>query len=533
MLARDQRTGLLIALSLSAVSIAIQTLFFLDAPLWRDEAISVFIAKLPTAADIVEALARDGAAPLFYFLLRGWITVFGDADAALRAFAILLSSLAPAALYLAGKNLLGRRVALLAALWFLSQPFQLDAGRQVRMYCLLPLLGIAAIYGWTRFLRDGRWQSGLLGALGNLLLAYSHNVGLVALAGTQIAVALTLVAGGKQAMSVKGPRWMALQALIGIGYLPWLPVLWRQLQGDVAPWAGAAPIEAVVLLLWRWFVPGTLGIPLPVLAPLALGIFATMLYALLMDRRGTWPPALLRVYGMAALGISLLAAITQFQGAFSFRYVLPWVPMLGLGVFGVLGPALQTRGWGPLIVGLVLAGNLAGIGMTRRALLFPTNAREVARSILREGSAADWIVIAWEPGAPAISRYLPPDFGEQQSFPALGRVENVNWPHIRDRLADENAFQPWMKEIESAAHRGMRIWLVCRDEALRAVAPSQPLAELPYMDLEVERQRQILAQLREVTGSEGVLEVDGPLGGEETFVLLRFDPPREEAITSR
>ena len=58
--------------------------FVTRSPLWLDEALSVNIARLPLG-DIPEALRHDGHPPLYYFLLHGWMELFGDGDVAVRA----------------------------------------------------------------------------------------------------------------------------------------------------------------------------------------------------------------------------------------------------------------------------------------------------------------------------------------------------------------------------------------------------------------------------------------------------------------
>ena len=58
--------------------------FYPDTPLWLDEALSVNIARLPVG-DIPAALRLDGHPPLYYVLLHGWMAVFGEGNAAVRA----------------------------------------------------------------------------------------------------------------------------------------------------------------------------------------------------------------------------------------------------------------------------------------------------------------------------------------------------------------------------------------------------------------------------------------------------------------
>ena len=67
-----------------AVAIGVVLRFWTQSHLWLDEALSVNIAKLPVG-DIPEALRHDGHPPLYYWLLHGWMAVFGESDRSVRA----------------------------------------------------------------------------------------------------------------------------------------------------------------------------------------------------------------------------------------------------------------------------------------------------------------------------------------------------------------------------------------------------------------------------------------------------------------
>ena len=62
-------------------------------PVWLDEANSVLIAGHGFSG-IVDALSRDNNLPLYYFLLSGWMRVFGNSEIAVRSLS--------AVFYLAG-----------------------------------------------------------------------------------------------------------------------------------------------------------------------------------------------------------------------------------------------------------------------------------------------------------------------------------------------------------------------------------------------------------------------------------------------
>lgn len=416
---RQGRRRVAICAALIAVSILMETALALHAPFWRDEAQTIFIARLPHWTDVIEALARDGGAPLFYFLLRHWMRVAGS-GAGIRWLPILLSSVAPAVIFLVGENLAGRTAGMTAAVWWLVNPVAVDAGAQVRMYCLTASLGTLTLWAWIRFLGNGRLRCGLAGAVGSVALLYTHNTGIVLLATAQIGWLVWAVAARRRKALDAGLmlRWAMLQAAIGLAYLPWAPVLLRQISYDVTPWAGGIGIQ-------RMIVNGNCFFPVPVLstaAPLAMMAAAVVagvtLYVFQKPEMGWLRP----IFTLPVAGIASLAAATYFRGAFGPRYILPWVPMLALGVFAFTGTVLR-KPLRRLVVAVLIACQAIGLIFAMNRIAKPTNAPEIGRFLMRSPAGEENIIVMpWEAGAPSISLYLPPQAGEE-----IGSRRNAAW----------------------------------------------------------------------------------------------------------
>src|SRR5262245_26765553 len=65
-------------------AIGVVLLFVARGELWLDEAQTVAISNLPIDG-IFSALREDGSPPLYYLILHGWIGLFGDSTATVRA----------------------------------------------------------------------------------------------------------------------------------------------------------------------------------------------------------------------------------------------------------------------------------------------------------------------------------------------------------------------------------------------------------------------------------------------------------------
>ena len=77
----------MLAIGAAAVAVVAASLvlrFWTRSDLWLDEALTVNIASQPLH-QIPSLLRRDGAPPLYYFMLHVWMGWFGHSDVATRS----------------------------------------------------------------------------------------------------------------------------------------------------------------------------------------------------------------------------------------------------------------------------------------------------------------------------------------------------------------------------------------------------------------------------------------------------------------
>ena len=112
--------------------------------LWFDEAWMAWIGQ-QRWQDIVPLLrAGDAHPPLSYFLMKAWIGIAGDGEAALRFLSACCGVLSVALTYALARRISTERVSLLSALVIGVSPFAVMAGQEVRMYALLGTLALAS-----------------------------------------------------------------------------------------------------------------------------------------------------------------------------------------------------------------------------------------------------------------------------------------------------------------------------------------------------------------------------------------------------
>lgn len=110
---------------------------------WFDEAYSIRLATAPVT-ELLERTANDTHPPLYYLMLKGWLGIAGDGDAAARALSTLWSLLGVVLMYLAGNDIAGRRAGLLAASLMAVNPLDVAFAQECRMYEPATVLGFAA-----------------------------------------------------------------------------------------------------------------------------------------------------------------------------------------------------------------------------------------------------------------------------------------------------------------------------------------------------------------------------------------------------
>src|ERR1700724_1412907 len=80
---------LMVVGAVAVVVLGIALRFVASSHMWLDEALTPTIARLPLGK-IDGALRRDGAPPLYYYLLHFWTGAFGTSDTAVRALSGVL-----------------------------------------------------------------------------------------------------------------------------------------------------------------------------------------------------------------------------------------------------------------------------------------------------------------------------------------------------------------------------------------------------------------------------------------------------------
>lgn len=318
------------------IGLALRSFQLSARSLWFDEAFSWRIIEFPFV-EMIQRVGRDNHPPLYFILLQGWSTVFGESALALRSLSVLFGGSTIIGVYMFTVEAFGRdlstgqtnndlrgraqSIGLLSAAFVALSALQVRYSWEVRMYALAAALSVFSSWALFRALRPpSRLRRWFLYSLLALFLAYTHYYGLFMLAAQAIFTAAFLLARDQWSL----PRffrnsalWHALAAasLAIVGWLPWLPVFLHQYaQVQAAFWSRPVACWDVAELCYRMFVmPESFPVPShPWLLPAAVLCFIGLWLLCRKGRAAEW-----FVVGSAVLPLFFSLALSS---PFTLRY---------------------------------------------------------------------------------------------------------------------------------------------------------------------------------------------------------------------
>jgi hypothetical protein len=453
---RLQRFLVIGAVVVVAAGIALR--FVARSNMWLDEALTLNISKLPLG-QIHGALRRDGAPPLYYYLLHFWISAFGTSDTAVRALSGVLSCATLPFMWLAGRRLGGKTVAVVALVLVATSPFAVRYATENRMYALVGLLAAAGVVAVQHVLRRRTVANVIALGLVTGLLLYTHYWALYLVGVTALWLAWQAWRGPEQRR--RGARVGLGAVLVGcLTFLPWLPTFLYQAHHTGTPWAKPANFAAMVNAVTSFAGGATnqgRALALLYFALVGLGLFgaARGSFHVDLDLR-TRPRG--RALALVLTGTLAAAVVGGYasRSAFQARYAsVVFVPLVLLAALGMATFADRRIRAGVLIatVAFGLASGLPSAWTSR------TQAGQVATALAQLGRPGDVVAYCPDQIGPSVNRLVPPGRYREITFPRGTSPEFVNWVDYSAASARGNpaAFANRLEHMSAPTHQ---IWLV-------------------------------------------------------------------------
>lgn len=353
---------ILILVAILGAGFLLRTQHLSTISFWFDEACSWRISQFPVS-ERLDAISRDAHPPLYYFVLSGWMTFFGNSVSAARSLSVLFGLLTILAAWwftriaiAPGKNkteiehkgLEHEIVPILAAILIAISPLQIEMSLEARPYTIGTFL---AIVGGAFLLRAIRDPSRIINWVGFTLataaVSLTHYYGLWTLA------AFLLIAILEAIISLIRSGWVTRTKQLAAGaslsgwaiqmiWLPWVSTfMFQRARTDHQLWMAPFSFDGFNNTIWKVLAGGKTSIIWPDYAWIA-SLFFLLIGILLFisrtpEKRLTaiaflLPPFAVIVYGMLIrniLGVRYLIFAHVF-------FLIGLVILLGRGKFPYL-----------------------------------------------------------------------------------------------------------------------------------------------------------------------------------------------------
>jgi hypothetical protein len=305
--------------------------------LWLDEVATAIWSQLDLPSLVATIAARNDP-PLLYLVTRMFVAILGDGEFVLRLPAVLFGSLSLLLAYKAGEILWSSQEGLLGAFLLAVNAYHIRYSQEARHYALMVFLALLSLIFLLKALQKGQKRLWIGFVVSTSLSLYNHAFAFLFLLAEIVYSASvlskswltvkrgdsSLQGGSSQVSHVPARQALALVvslALVGLSYLPWLPVFWGQASRHLAssravvsppgPQLSLAFLREVVMTYSAGIGTGHLYLETAsvggVLAPEALGISIWQGVALLLF-------VMLFLYGLVGCGRKRLLLVVLWLG---------------------------------------------------------------------------------------------------------------------------------------------------------------------------------------------------------------------------
>lgn len=224
-----------------------------EPSLYLDEAYSIYYCQQPLE-NFSLLFEQDINPPLYFLLLKFWMTLFGDSEVAVRSLSVLFSSGTVFMLVMLGKRFFRPYSGLVAALLFSFSAWHFRIGQEARAYALLGFLTVVSFWFFLSLMESPNRRKGFLLLVINTMLMYTHWMGFFVLFAQFVAFLLW-----KKKTRETILNYLLGQAIVGILLIPAIYYLSAQKIGGTGKWAeapGAIELWNIheELLYFKWMI---------------------------------------------------------------------------------------------------------------------------------------------------------------------------------------------------------------------------------------------------------------------------------------
>jgi len=127
------------------LSIYLRLINIISEQLWHDEGGTIFYVN-STWENFWKQVTEEVAPPLYYLLLKVWVSLFGTSVFSTRLLSVIFSVLTVPVLFFLGQEIKNEKLGLIIIFLYAISPFSIWYANEVRMYSFLHLLFTIDLY---------------------------------------------------------------------------------------------------------------------------------------------------------------------------------------------------------------------------------------------------------------------------------------------------------------------------------------------------------------------------------------------------
>ena len=443
---------------------AVLRLVRLDQSLWLDEAINVLATTQNSFWDMVTRYSIGDFHPPGYFaLLWIWTKVGGIGEVWARLPSVIFGILGVFGVYLLGKEMFGKRVALLSALFMALAPLHIYYSQEARMYSMTSFAATLSFYFFWRFLNRGN-RGDLIGyAISNILVLYSDYM-VYLIFPVQF---IFLLVWQRNALKEMIAPWI----INFIVFIPWLTIFPKQLSSGTSAasalpgWAdvvGGASIKELMLIPIKTFF-GRVSLENKTLYGIVI-VVVSLFYGWVVIsglRKIDKPSKLLISWIIIPVVLAfIISFFIPILAYFRILFILPaFYLLLAKGVDTLRS---RARPWRLAVAGICLV-NLISLGVYYTNPKFQREDWKGAVSMVDERAQVEGLILFENNNLPSpfiyYSQNISPAMGGLRKIPAeserdVNNIPNVKNVYLFEYLVDITDPKRLLeKEIEKAGYK--------------------------------------------------------------------------------
>ena len=293
---------------------------------WGDEAWTSLISQLPYF-QMLQTTARDFHPPAYYTVVELWYKIFPTTEISTRLISVIFYLLTVFLVYRLANEIKGRIFGLLSALAVLVNPIFFTYAFEARNYTMFAFAATGSIYFLLKFsaqrlAQGSNIKNGLMFVLFSTLGIYSHYY-----------MFFTLFAQGLYLLIFERKillRMIALYAVVGVLYLPWIPLLASQVTSvSQSYWIGGIDQRTHYEAILRILGGEHQNVFRPVLLWLSLTLILVGLIQHIRQKSFEKPYILIWFWAIVPFVLATLPGLKidgfrlPFRPIFFWRYLIP------------------------------------------------------------------------------------------------------------------------------------------------------------------------------------------------------------------